>query len=65
MDNKIPALNPLAANLWLKKLNGETLSKESESTVNAFLASIPVKIDNAGLIELRDFSNDDVGSSRH
>lgn len=49
MDNKIPAFNPLAANLWLKKLNGETLSKESESTVNAFLASIPVKIDNAGL----------------
>ena len=26
IDNKVPPLNPLAANLWLKQLNGESLA---------------------------------------
>ena len=30
IDNKIPALNPLAVNLWLKKVNGESLPENSK-----------------------------------
>ena len=48
IDNKVPSLNPLAANLWLKQLNGERLQEDSKSIVNAFLSSIPVNIDDVG-----------------
>jgi cobaltochelatase CobT len=48
IDNKTPALNPLAANLWLKKLNGDVLLEHSKSIVNLFLASVPGDIENIG-----------------
>ena len=48
IDNKVPPFNPLAANLWLKQLNGENLPKDSKNTVNAFLSSIPISINNIG-----------------
>jgi cobaltochelatase CobT len=56
IDNKVPPLNPLAVNLWLKQLNGETLAEDSKNTVNAFLSSIPIKIDDIGqkLIEAQN-----------
>jgi len=56
IDNKVPPLNPLAANLWLKQLNGETLAEDSKNTVDAFLSSIPIKIDDVGqkLIEAQN-----------
>ena len=56
IDNKVPPLNPLAVNLWLKQLNGETLAEDSKNTVNAFLSSIPIKIDDVGqkLIEAQN-----------
>ena len=48
IDSKVPPFNPLAANLWLKQLNGESLSEDSKNTVNAFLSSIPISIDDVG-----------------
>jgi len=56
IDNKVPPLNPLAVNLWLKQLNGETLAEDSKNTVNAFLSYIPIKIDDVGqkLIEAQN-----------
>jgi cobaltochelatase CobT len=48
IDNKVPPFNPLAANLWLKQLNGENLPEDSKETVTAFLSSIPVNIDDIG-----------------
>src|SRR6056300_564665 len=48
IDNKIPPFNPLAANLWLKQLNGESLPEDSKNAVNAFLSSISINIDNLG-----------------
>ena len=56
IDNKVSPLNPLAVNLWLKQLNGETLAEDSKNTVNAFLSSIPIKIDDVGqkLIEAQN-----------
>ena len=48
IDNKVPPFNPLAANLWLKQLNGENLPEDSKKTVSAFLSSIPVNIDDIG-----------------
>ena len=48
LDSKVPPFNPLAANLWLKQLNGETLKEDSKNTVNAFLSSIPLNIDDIG-----------------
>lgn len=48
IDNKVPALNPLAANLWLKQLNGESLLEDSKNTVKAFVSSIPFNIDGIG-----------------
>tara|TARA_Y100000389_G_scaffold192172_1_gene219342 strand:+ start:736 stop:2505 length:1770 start_codon:yes stop_codon:yes gene_type:complete len=48
IDNKAPPFNPLAANLWLKQLNGENLPEDSKKTVTAFLSSIPVNIDDIG-----------------
>jgi len=48
IDNKVPPLNPLAANLWLKQLNGESLHEDSKNIVNAFLSSIPINIDDVG-----------------
>jgi len=55
IDNKVSPLNPLAANLWLKQLNGDVLLEDSKNAVDAFLASIPVKIKKIGeeLIEAR------------
>ena len=41
IDNKVPALNPLAANLWLKQINGEILPEDSQNTVKSFLPSFP------------------------
>ncbi|MDC0513355.1 cobalt chelatase, partial [Gammaproteobacteria bacterium] len=48
IDNKIPPFNPLAANLWLKQLNGESLPEDSKNAVNAFISSISINIDNLG-----------------
>ena len=48
IDNKVPALNPLAANLWLKQINGEILPEDSQNTVKSFLASLPVNIEELG-----------------
>ena len=48
IDNRVPPFNPLAANLWLKQLNGENLPEDSKKTVTAFLSSIPVNIDDIG-----------------
>jgi len=55
IDNKVSPLNPLAANLWLKQLNGDVLLEDSKNTIDAFLASIPVNIEKIGkeLIEAR------------
>ena len=48
IDNKIPSINPLASNLWLKKLNGDELHEDSENIVNAFLSAAPKNIDKLG-----------------
>ena len=60
LDSKVPPFNPLAANLWLKQLNGETLQEDSKNTVNAFLSSIPLNIDDIGkqLIEAQNSQED-------
>ena len=60
INNKVPAFNPLAANLWLKQLNGEKLDIDSKNIVNAFLSSIPITIDNVGkeLIKAQDSQED-------
>jgi len=44
IDNKVPALNPLAANLWLKQLNQESLAKNSSDLVLAFLEASPANL---------------------
>ena len=38
----------MAANLWLKQLNGESLLEDSKNTVKAFVSSIPFNIDGIG-----------------
>lgn len=48
IDNKIPSINPLASNLWLKKLNGYELHENSKNIVNAFLSAAPKNIDKLG-----------------
>ena len=48
IDNKVPALNPLAANLWLKQINGEILPEDSRNIVKSFLASLPINIEEIG-----------------
>ena len=48
IDNKVHPFNPLAANLWLKQLNGESLPEDSKKTVTAFLSSIPINVNNVG-----------------
>ena len=48
IDNKVHPFNPLAANLWLKQLNGESLPEHSKKTVTAFLSSIPINLNNVG-----------------
>ena len=60
IDNKVPPFNPLAANLWLKELNGESLAEDSKNTVNAFLSSIPININRVGkeLIEAQNSQED-------
>ena len=60
IDNKVPPFNPLAANLWLKELNGESLAEDSKNTVNAFLSSIPININKVGkeLIEAQNSQED-------
>ena len=60
IDNKVPPFNPLAANLWLKQLNGETLLEDSKNAVNAFLSSISINIDNLGnqLIQAQNSQED-------
>jgi cobaltochelatase CobT len=60
IDNKVPPFNPLAANLWLKELNGESLAEDSKNTVNAFLSSIPISINKVGkeLIEAQNSQED-------
>jgi cobaltochelatase CobT len=59
IDNKAPALNPLAANLWLKKINGESLPQNSSNLVNAFLSALPMNLSEIGkqLIEAQDSQN--------
>jgi cobaltochelatase CobT len=56
IDNKAPALNPLAVNLWLKKINGENLPKNSEELVSSFLQASPINLSDIGnkLIEVQD-----------
>ena len=60
IDNKVPPFNPLAANLWLKELSGESLAEDSKNTVNAFLSSIPININKVGkeLIEAQNSQED-------
>ena len=60
IDNTVPPFNPLAANLWLKELNGESLAEDSKNTVNAFLSSIPININKVGkeLIEAQNSQED-------
>ena len=60
VDNRVPSINPLAANLWLKHLNGHKLQKESADTVKAFLSSIPIDLDKFGkkLIEAKNSQED-------
>ena len=48
IDNKIPSINPLASNLWLKKLNGDELHEESKNLVSAFQATAPKNINEFG-----------------
>ena len=48
IDNKIPSINPLASNLWLKKLNGYELHENSKNIVNAFLSAAPKNINKLG-----------------
>jgi cobaltochelatase CobT len=48
IDNKIPAMNSLAANLWLKKISGHKLPPNSLKLVEAFLADAPKIIDQVG-----------------
>ena len=59
IDNKIPALNPLAVNLWLKKVNGESLPENSKELVNAFLRAAPRNLSDIGnqLIKAQDSQN--------
>ena len=59
IDNKIPALNPLAVNLWLKKVNGESLPENSKELVNAFLQAAPGNLSDIGnkLINAQDSQN--------
>jgi cobaltochelatase CobT len=59
IDNKIPALNPLAINLWLKKLNGESLPENSKELVKAFLQAAPGNLGDIGsqLIKAQDSQN--------
>ena len=59
IDNKAPALNPLAINLWLKKINGENLPQNSAELVNAFLQATPVNLSDVGnqLIQAQDSQN--------
>ena len=56
IDNKIPSINPLATNLWLKKLNGDELHEESKNIVSAFQSAAPKNINELGkgLIELEN-----------
>ena len=48
IDNKMPSINPLASNLWLKKLNGDELHEESKNLVSAFQAAAPKNINEFG-----------------
>ena len=56
IDNKAPALNPLAVNLWLKKINGENLPQNSAELVGSFLQASPVNLSDIGnqLIQAQD-----------
>jgi len=56
IDNKAPALNPLAVNLWLKKVNGENLPQNSAELVSSFLKASPVNLSDIGnqLIQAQD-----------
>lgn len=60
IDNKAPALNPLAANLWLKELNGELLAQNSSELLNAFLEASPLNLSSMGkkLIEAQASQSD-------
>ena len=60
IDNKIPSINPLASNLWLKKLNGDELQEESKNVVSAFQSAAPKNINELGkrLIEARKSQED-------
>jgi cobaltochelatase CobT len=55
-DNKAPALNPLAVNLWLKKINGENLPQNSAELVSSFLQASPLNLSDIGnqLIQAQD-----------
>ncbi|SVC33316.1 uncharacterized protein METZ01_LOCUS286170, partial [marine metagenome] len=48
IDNKVPAINPLAINLWLKNIGGQKLLQNSSKLVKAFLAAAPNNIESSG-----------------
>ena len=48
IDNKVPAINPLAINLWLKSISGQKLLQNSSKLVKAFLATAPNNIESSG-----------------
>ena len=48
IDNKVPAINPLAINLWLKSISGQKLLQNSSKLVKAFLATAPNSIESSG-----------------
>tara|TARA_B100001105_G_scaffold14734_1_gene10735 strand:- start:866 stop:2635 length:1770 start_codon:yes stop_codon:yes gene_type:complete len=48
IDNKVPAINPLAINLWLKSISGQKLLQNSSKLVKAFLATAPNNIKSSG-----------------
>jgi len=48
INNKVPAINPLAINLWLKSISGQKLLQNSSKLVKAFLATAPNNIKSSG-----------------
>ncbi len=48
IDNKVPSINPLAINLWLKSISGQKLLQNSSKLVKAFLATAPNNIKSSG-----------------
>ena len=60
IDNKVPAMNPLAINLWLKKTAGQKLSSNGAALAAAFEASSSHDIQAIGkeLIKVQESQTD-------